>query len=328
MKILVPLSGGKDSQASLLWAIEKFGVENVTAVFCDTRWEHKITYDHINYLIKKSGVNFVDLVSKKYPGGMLQLAEKKKRFPSSKAKFCTTELKVIPMIDYILSLQDNVIVIQGIRADESESRSKMEMNCTFFKYYFQPYQTNSMIIEQYSSKEHLSKNQRDKLLKAETRLLEGYEDAKYHTYRKKDVCLFREKFADDILRPFIDSTGNDVIHYSLNKGYKINPLYYLGFSRVGCLPCINCKISEIDLIITNFPEIIEDLKEAEQKINSTFFAPDKIPFKYRSKIPGVSKKVATIDDIVRYRNEKNATGDLFEQDKEYNSCKSVYAICE
>lgn len=47
MKIIVSFSGGKDSQACLIWAVKKYGSKNVQAVFCDTGWEHSLTYKHI-----------------------------------------------------------------------------------------------------------------------------------------------------------------------------------------------------------------------------------------------------------------------------------------
>ena len=38
MKIVVSYSGGKDSEACLIWAIRKYGAGNVTALFCDTAY--------------------------------------------------------------------------------------------------------------------------------------------------------------------------------------------------------------------------------------------------------------------------------------------------
>lgn len=327
MKILVPFSGGKDSQATLLWAIEKYKVENVTAVFCDTKWEHEITYKHIEYVIEKTGVAFVDLVSKKY-NGMVDLAIKKTRFPSTKAKFCTTELKVVPMIDFVLEQKESVLIVQGIRSDESISRSLMDENCRFFKYYFEPYQTNSMLIEKLSKGQKLSLVQIKNLEKAKARLAEGKEDKKYHTYRKKDVFAFCEKFADDIWRPFFNATADEVISFSLNRDIEINPLYFQGFSRVGCFPCIMCTQDEIDLIIKSFPETVDKIYDAEQKAGSTFFPPNKVPPRYRSMTDAKGNKYSKFEDIVKYRKDKNATGDLFADDNEVNGCKSVYSICE
>lgn len=137
-KVIVSFSGGKDSLASLIWAINSFGAKHVTAAFCDTKWEHELTYKHIEDVTQKLGVKLVTLKSRQY-NGMLDLVYKKKRFPSTKARFCTEELKQKPMIDFVLSQKTNLLIIQGIRNDESESRSKMLENCRFFKYYFEPY---------------------------------------------------------------------------------------------------------------------------------------------------------------------------------------------
>ena len=47
MKIIVTFSGGKDSLAALLWVREHI-TTNFTTVFCDTGWEHPLTYEYIN----------------------------------------------------------------------------------------------------------------------------------------------------------------------------------------------------------------------------------------------------------------------------------------
>ena len=68
MKILVFYSGGKDSQACLIWAVKQYGTDKVEAVFCDTGWENPITYQHIHETTKALGVKLVQLKSEKYDG--------------------------------------------------------------------------------------------------------------------------------------------------------------------------------------------------------------------------------------------------------------------
>lgn len=51
MIVLAPTSGGKDSQAALLWAIDKFGLKS-DSLFCDVKWEADETYEHIDYIFK------------------------------------------------------------------------------------------------------------------------------------------------------------------------------------------------------------------------------------------------------------------------------------
>lgn len=328
MEVIVQFSGGKDSLASLLWAIAKYGANNVTAVFCDTKWEHEITYKHINEVVEKLGIKLIVLTSRKY-NGMVDLAVKKKRFPSTKARFCTEELKTKPMIDYILdNCKTHLLIIQGIRADESESRSLMNKQCSYFKYYFEPYQTNSMIVEALESKEVLSVSQKIKLRKAKARLAKGKEDKKFHTYRKKEIFKWREKYADDILRPIFDWTGQQTIDYILQNGMKPNPLYYLGFSRVGCLPCIMCKKQEVKSMIDYLPDAVVRLEEAEKEVGRSFFPPDYVPKRYCSKTDKGGKKYPTVQDVLKYIGDTNATGDLFKEDNKPHKCMSFYGICE
>ena len=181
MKVIVAFSGGKDSQACLIWAVKKYGAENITAVFCDTKWENPLTYKHIKYVVNDLQVKHITVSSNKY-SGFLDLAERKKRFPSTMARFCTEELKSKPMIDFVLDeVSDNMICIQGIRAQESASRAKMNKHCIYFKYYFEPYGYNKK------------------------------KKPKYHTYRKKDVIAFRKKYSDDILRPVFEWSGREAI---------------------------------------------------------------------------------------------------------------------
>ncbi|MCQ9638627.1 phosphoadenosine phosphosulfate reductase family protein [Chryseobacterium sp. WG14] len=326
MRVIVPTSGGKDSQSSLLWAIEKFGLQSLTACFCDVKWEADETYVHINYLVEKSGVNFKILSSNKYDG-MLDLAIKKGRFPSTKARFCTEELKIKPMIDYVLSVEDHVIIIDGVRADESIRRSKMQPNCRYFKHYFEPYLTNSMIVSDYALLESPTLSQRKKYEQASKRLLTGKEDAKFFTYRKKDVFEWCKKYDDSVIRPHFYATADDVIYYSLSRGYDINPRYYRGYSRIGCDPCVMEKVDEIQIMVDNSPSTVERVKYAEKQADSSFFPPGKIPKRYHSKKTKEGKTYATFEDVIRYIKDRKATGDLFKDEPQFR-CKSVYNICE
>ena len=326
MKIIVTCSGGKDSVASLIW-MQKNGYKNFEVVFCDTAWESDITYQYIDNLQQKLGIKFTFLKSKKYDG-FLDLARKKKRFPSTRARFCTSELKSIPVIDYILDItNDDILVIQGIRGAESESRSKMTEQCNYFKYYLEPIETNSSLLPKLEKKASVEKVEKKrlniikKIEKVKARIAMGKEDAKYHTYRRKEVLSYCKKFGTDILRPVFNWSGMDVINYALDNNIDINPLYRLGMKRVGCFPCIMCGLSEIHQIATRFPERIEEIASYEIEIGSSFFGPDKIPSKF------YAGKYPLITDVVKYAAGKYDAGLLFD-DSEATSCMSYYGLCE
>jgi 3'-phosphoadenosine 5'-phosphosulfate sulfotransferase (PAPS reductase)/FAD synthetase len=124
MKHIVCFSGGKDSTALVLWAKEN--LPEFTAVFCDTGWEHPITYAYVEEINQSLlAGELVVLKSEKYPGGFVQLSVERKRVPSAMARFCTQELKVFPMIAWLKLQDDECTVYQGIRAEESPSRAAM-----------------------------------------------------------------------------------------------------------------------------------------------------------------------------------------------------------
>jgi len=327
MRIIVAYSGGKDSQACLIWTVKKYGAKNVTAVFCDTGWENEETYKHIVETCKALGVELVIQKSQVYDG-MIDLAKKKGRFPSTKARFCTEELKSKAFIDYVLEQKEHLLIIQGIRALESHTRSKMKSQCRFFKYYFEPYATNSSIVEHLESLEKLTVQQKKKLKKAKDRLANGKEDPKYHTYRKVEVKAWCEKYSDDIHRPFFNETGLYVIDYILKNGQKPCILYYRGSKRVGCYPCIMSGLNELLEILKRDPELFDRIYEWELEIGSSFFKIDAIPEWARTGVcPRTGKKYTTAMDMKRYLINKNATGDMFAQDEPV-VCSSFYHLCE
>lgn len=160
---VVSVSGGKDSTATLLVA-RAWEVPNLSAVFADTGHEHPSTYEYIHYLEDKIGIpirwiraDFSDRIAAKrayvaekwpakgvtqsivnaalsvlYPTGnpFLDLCLWKGRFPSTKVRFCTEELKRNPIIEQVfMPLMDAkpglILSWQGVRADESAARRNL-----------------------------------------------------------------------------------------------------------------------------------------------------------------------------------------------------------
>lgn len=297
MKYIVTFSGGKDSLATIIWAKEN--LPDFDVVFCDTGWESPKTYAHIKEIETWIGKQFITLKSKKFED-IIDLFIQKKRAASTKARFCTEEMKSKPMIDYILGLGTDVTVLQGVRNEESESRRNLKMNDEYFKFYVEPY---------------------------------GFDKKgkpKFHTYRKKDVLASYDTTITDVLRPIIKWSAGEVFEYIFKSGIKANPLYYEGFSRVGCFPCIMCTHSEIRLIAETYKERIDEIRALETKIGRTFFPPNYIPAKYCT-VRTVSKKgkmvmCPSIDDVIKYVMDDPNQSRLFE--KKTTGCISVYSICE
>lgn len=139
MKNIISFSGGKDSTALILWAIEN--LESFEVIFADTGWEHPLTYQYIHYIeenvISKAGSLLHRVKSTKYQG-FEDLAIKKKRVPSTRARFCTQELKLHPIHDFIHSNDldnESTTMYVGVRAQESPSRAKLAEEAFDLDYY-------------------------------------------------------------------------------------------------------------------------------------------------------------------------------------------------
>lgn len=61
IKHVVSVSGGKDSAATLLIALERFGKDRITPIFCDTGNEHSEVYAYLAYLEQALDIKIVRL---------------------------------------------------------------------------------------------------------------------------------------------------------------------------------------------------------------------------------------------------------------------------
>lgn len=120
---IVPVSGGKDSQACLKMAVEEFGNNNILALFCDTQFEHPITYQHIKNIISLYEVDLHTVTG----GSVEEKVLKYKRFPGGGARHCTDELKIRETRIFLKEYSEKYGAVQvwyGMRTDESSERAK------------------------------------------------------------------------------------------------------------------------------------------------------------------------------------------------------------
>lgn len=298
MKVIVSFSGGKDSQACLIQACKTFGADNIEAVFCDTCWEHHLTYEHVTAVTSALGVKLVVLENSKV-GGFEELCKHMKWFPDSQHRVCTVQLKVQPMIDYILNHRENLLIIQGIRAAESASRSKMPCSANYFMEY----------IER----------------KPNSRL-----------YRIKDVLDWCAKYTATVERPMLGFSAQQVIDYILDNGLRPNPLYEKGFSRVGCFPCIYAKLSDIKamrhetLYIERVIQLENQVNQVRQRDNAKVSCASLLP---KGKIPSrfcrkYGNGIPAFEEVISYVGRDDAQLELFDT-SDKDSCMSVYhGLCE
>lgn len=121
-RVVASISGGKDSAAMSLW-LHELGIEH-DRVFADTGWEHPLTYEYLRGELTRAIGPIVEVRGERL---MQDLIRKKGMFPSRKHRFCTSELKVKPLLAFMDDLGDDIVNAIGIRADESASRASLPM---------------------------------------------------------------------------------------------------------------------------------------------------------------------------------------------------------
>lgn len=131
--IILSCSGGKDSTAVALYLKENS--IPFTPIFCDTGWEHQLTYEYLDSLSEIFECEIIHLKNEKldldgYNYGMESAIIRKKMFPNGRLKWCTNELKLISYRSYAVELflktRKFPINITGIRKSESVRRSTFE----------------------------------------------------------------------------------------------------------------------------------------------------------------------------------------------------------
>lgn len=120
-----------------------------------------------------------------------------------------------------------------------------------------------------------------------------------------------------VRHPLAHWTKDQCFEFCHRRGQQTNPLYKLGFSRVGCAPCVNSSRADIRQWAKRFPEMIDKVRGWERRVGRTFFAPI---------VPG--KAINWIDEVVAWANCERG-GKQFSLDVWMPApvCESKYGLC-
>ncbi len=120
---IVMFSGGKDSSC-LVHKMLNEG-ERIKVVFCNTGWELPETLKYIDEFNKLYlDGELTTLKNEKYDG-MKDLIYKKNYMPTVHQRFCTEELKINPLKEYVKKFRYPFELFNGVRAEESLSRRNL-----------------------------------------------------------------------------------------------------------------------------------------------------------------------------------------------------------
>lgn len=118
--------------------------------------------------------------------------------------------------------------------------------------------------------------------------------------------------------PITDWTKQMCFDYVRQHNEPINPLYSLGFERVGCAPCVNSGKEDIKRWADRFPEMIDKLRGWEAQTGISFFPPC---------VPGALHN--RIDEVVAWsRTDRGGKQFNIFNNIERPACESKFGLCE
>lgn len=115
-------SGGNDSVALVDYANTK-KLANVAVAYSNTGWASPAWPERIQRFqgyVEGLGFSFYEIPSEGFEG----LVRRKKGFPANRPKFCTYELKILPALQWLESIDPakEAICMVGVRREESAAR--------------------------------------------------------------------------------------------------------------------------------------------------------------------------------------------------------------
>lgn len=359
---VISVSGGKDSAATLVIAIARFGIKNIIAIFCDTGNEHEAVYEYLDYLEKATGVTII------------RLKASFKNEIEAKRKFIASDVRnkrvydTVPVFDAqnnpvwkrdgfgnIVTkfnkrkgieepVQKRVKIGSGRRqrwTNKAKRRALSVLHPTG-----NPFLDLCMWKGRFPSRKAqfcTEKLKRDIAVEFQLSLIElGYTVVSWQGVRRdesenrKDTKKFEYVGGGlYIYRPVVDLSAEQVFAICRAFGLKPNPLYLQDMSRVGCMPCVNASKHELAQIAARFIEHInriftwEELVALCSKRQAATFMP----------APS-GKKLVT--NKKAYSNENNIYAvimwakttrggkqfDLLAPAEDLTVCSSAYGLCE
>lgn len=288
MKIVVGFSGGADSQAVALLARQHCAAEDVILLNADPGGnEHPITKQ---FIAEYSRTVFPVITVHPIVADLHGIGTRNGKSRDERSKFNEQDALTFPMLAKV----------------KGRWPARKSQFCTD-------------ILKLRPSNRWLSENLRSKGIEFERWI--GIRHDESAARRNRPIYEYDDIFECFLRCPIAEWTKNDVFVFLESNGEEVNPLYKLGFSRVGCAPCVNSGKDDVREWAARFPEMIDKVREWEAYTQRTFFAPC---------VPG--REINWIDEVVEWSRTGHGGRQpllaFVEMEAASGGCSSKYGLCE
>ncbi|RAM65888.1 phosphoadenosine phosphosulfate reductase domain-containing protein [Herbaspirillum rubrisubalbicans] len=324
---VVSLSGGKDSTATALMAIELHGREACRFVFADTGNEHEATYAYaLDYLPQALDIT-VDVVKADFSAefatkranlarlaaGESELAVYGKR----KFKYHWTAQAAADALELLrptgIPFLDLCMVRGGFPSRKRQYCTEQLKTVPITEYQMDLVEQGWQVESWQGVRIDESTSRRDRL-------------------QGTGACVRSYEYLGggmSIYRPILRWNVGDVFEAHRLAGIEPNPLYRQGMTRVGCMPCINCQKDELRQISRRFPEHVKRVESWEHLVSKVCRPQSPVSF-FHLGTKGHRGQDSTIARVVEW--SKTSRGgrqfSLLTDLDEPTACSSAYGLCE
>lgn len=360
---VVSVSGGKDSLATLLIALERCPAGSVVAIFCDTGNEHEETYAYLDYLERALGLRICRLradFTEELAAKRMYIARDERHRREYKRVLKTDRagnpvwlkdkaglVRFFPVLDSDGEPTGEHAPRQAWGWDGGRrvrwTNSAKRRALSVMRPTGNPFLDLCMWKGRFPSRmaqfctQELKRNmavgfQLD-LLEKGHRVI-SWQGVRRDESENRRFAKKAERVAPGFwqFRPLVEWTAAQVIALAEARGIRHNPLYLQGMTRVGCMPCINVNKGELRQIALRFPTHPQRISEWERIVGmcskrgfSTFI----------TDAHGSSDRREVFADLniwSRIRWAKTTRGgrqfDLLAVLDEPSACSSAYGLCE
>lgn len=300
---VISMSGGKDSTATALLARETVDPLSISYVFADTGNEHQITYDYLDYLQAKLGITILRLRRDFAP----EIAHRREWLNEHGESRGWSRAAI-----------DRVLEVMRPTGNPF-------LDLCMFKGRFPS--RKAQFCTQFLKTEPLVEYQMGLCTQGFT--VWSWQGIRAEEGGRRAFAAPFEEIGGGLWvnRPILRWKAADTFAAHKAAGIEPNPLYRLGMSRVGCMPCINANKNEIREIAARFPEEVARILEWERLVaqSSKQLAASFFPNPDRE---AHLNKRGILNMIEWSKTSRGGKQRGLFADSEPTACSSSYGLCE